>query len=239
MTGPATVESALNDLFRGHVDRDWEEWATFATERADDVPLDAARALLHRTKASHRGIGERQALRHLIAGAADQAYLDEICTLVGLERLELEYPVTAARLDGLRGLAKLRHLSIDSPRNVVDFTPLLDLPALRTLLITNAKHLSDLEWLADAHHLEVLGIEGSMWTEQKIPTLRPLAGLRGLRAFFATSTRLGDGDLSPLAECPQLELLGSARFAPREEFERLHARKPDLVCSWFRPEMWT
>lgn len=238
MTVPAMVESALNDRFRGHLDRDWQEWSTFATERAVDVPLDAERALLHRTKASHRGIGERQRLRHLIAGAADQSYLDEICTIGSLERLELEHPVTAAHLDGLRCLTKLRHLSIDSPRHVTDFTHLLELPALRTLLITNAKHLTDLEWLADAHHLEVLGIEGSMWTAQRIPTLRPLAGLLGLRAFFATSTKLGDGDLSPLVECPNLELLGCARFAPREQFERLQARKPDLVCSWFRPESW-
>jgi hypothetical protein len=237
--GPVQLESALNNRFRGHDTRDWQEWATFATSDAGDVPLDAERALLRRVKTSHRGIRDRQALTHLIAGAVDQAYLDEICTITGLERLELEYPVTARSLDGLRALTRLRHLSIDSPRNVTDFTPLLELPALTTLLITNAKHMADIGWLAGAHHLEVIGVEGSMWTVQKIPTLAPLAGLRGLRAFFATSTRLGDRDLSPLAACPRLELLGCARFAPREEFERLHELKPDLVCTWFRPESWT
>lgn len=230
--------AVLNDRYRGHDTRDWEEWATFATTDAREVPLDAERALLHRVKTSHRGIGERQALKHLIAGSADQAYLDEICTITGLERLELEYPVTAKTLDPLRSLTRLRHLSIDSPRHVADFTPLLELPSLTTLLITNAKHLTDIVWLAEAHHLEVIGIEGSMWTDQKIPTLAPLAGLRGLRALLATSTRLGDRDLSPLADCPRLDFLGCARFAPREEFERLQQRKPDLVCTWFRPEAW-
>jgi len=231
-------EAALNAKFRGLDARDWNEWSALATQQAGDVPLDAARACVTRIKSSHRGIGERKALRHLIAGAVDQAYLDEICTIRGLERLELAYPVTANRLDGLRALERLRHLRIDSPRNVTDFTPLLDLPSLRTLLIENAKHMGDIAWLADAHHLEVIGIEGSMWTKQKIPTLAPLTGLKGLRAFFATSTRLGDKDLSPLATCPRLELLGCAQFVPRAEFERLHRMKPDLVCSWFSPKLW-
>ena len=233
-----SLESALNSKFRGHDTRDWKEWSSFSTTNADEVPLNAERALVSRIKSSHRGIGQRKALKHLVAGAPDQAYLNEICTLLSLERLELEYPVTAKSLDALKALQGLRHLSIDSPRNITDFTPLLGLPSLKILLITNAKHMTDLDWLAGAHHLEVIGIEGSMWTDQKIPTLKPLAGLANLQAFFATSTRLGNKDLSPLAECPKLEYLGCARFAPRIEFERLHSLKPSLICSWFRPERW-
>jgi hypothetical protein len=77
-----------------------------------------------------------------------------------------------------------------------------------------------------------------MWTPQPIPTLKPIAGLRSLRAFFAVSTRLGDQDLSPLADCPMLEFLGCARIAARGEFERLKTLKPDLICAWFRPGQW-
>lgn len=231
-------ESALNARFRGIDALDRSEWKAVTTQNANDVPLDAERACVARVKSSHKGIGDRKALKHLIAGAVDQAYLDEICTIRGLERLDLAYPVTAKSLDGLRALGRLRHLKIDSPRNIADFTPLLELPSLKTLLVENAKHMADIAWLAGAHHLEVIGIEGSMWTAQKIPTLAPLAGLKGLRAFFATSTRLGDKDLSPLAECPRLELLGCAQFVPREEFERLHRMKPDLICSWFHPKLW-
>ncbi|MBM1172050.1 hypothetical protein [Microvirga arabica] len=233
-----SLVSALNSQFRGHDTRDWQEWQAFATTSAAEVPVDADRAWLSRVKASHRGIAKNKRLKHLIAGAVDQDYLDEICTLGGLERLELEYPVTAINLAGLRALRNLRHLSIDSPRNITDFAPLLDLPSLRTLLMTNAKHMADITWLSGAHHLEVIGIEGSTWTDQKIPSLAPLAGLKGLRAFLAVSTRLDDKDLSPLAECPNLEFLHCAMIAPREEFERLHRRMPNVVCSWFRPERW-
>lgn len=232
------LESALNRRFRGHDSRNWEEWQTLATTDAKQVPPDAERAWVSRVKASHRGISKRITLKHLVAGSVNQDYLDEICLIDGLERLELEHPVTATGLDGLRSLRKLRHLSIDSPRHVADFMPLLDLPSLKTLLITNAKHLATIDWLSGAHHLEVVGIEGSTWTIQKIPSLLPLAGLRGLRAFFAVSTRLGDKSLASLADCPNLEFLGCANFAPREEFERLRNRKPDLVCTWFRPESW-
>lgn len=77
-----------------------------------------------------------------------------------------------------------------------------------------------------------------MWTKQKIPTLMPLAGLQSLRAFLGVSTILADKSLSPLTQCPKLEYLSIAKVAPREEFERLKAVKPDVVCNWFRDEMW-
>jgi hypothetical protein len=156
----------------------------------------------------------------------------------GLERLELEHEVTAASLEPLANLTNLQHLRIETPRKITDFSPLLQLPSLRTLLITQAKHMADIEWLSRAHHLEVIGIEGGMWTNQKIPTLKPLAGLRSLRAFLGVSTVLTDKNLSPLAQCPQLEYISIAKVAPREEFERLRAAKPNVVCNWFSDERW-
>lgn len=86
-----------------------------------------------------------------------------------------------------------------------------------------------------SNELEVIGIEGGMDSPAKIPSLRPLAGLRSLRAFLATSTRLGDKDLMPLAECPNLRFLGIARVAPQSEFQRLMQARPDLHCSWSMP----
>lgn len=232
------LDAALTAKFLGYAARDRSEWNALAAEDAGKVPLHAARAWLTRVRSSHRGIGARKALKHLVAVGANQDYLDEICSIERLEQLELEYPVTATSLDGLRALTRLRYLRIDSPRNITDFTPLLDLASLRTLLIANARHMTDIGWLAGAHHLEVIGIEGSMWADQKIPTLAPIGGLRGLRAFFATSARLGDKDLSPLAECPRLEYLHCTRLVRQEEFERLHRLKPDLVCYWFQPAVW-
>lgn len=237
MTSPGKTWTLAQRL-RGHDQLDWDEWRPLHVLSADQIPPEAERASLRREKKSHRGIGERRRLRHLVAGAVDQAFLDEICTLDGLERLDLMWPVTAADLSGLRNLRGLAHLGIDSPRNVTDFALLLELPALRRLFIENAKHLSDLDWLMEAHHLESLGVEGSIWTTQHLPGLKPLAGLRSLRGLYLTSVRLKDQDLSPLALCPQLQVLDCARFAPRAEFERLERLKPSLECDWFRSDLW-
>jgi len=198
-------EGLLNLRFRGHDDRNWEEWRiSYAYSNASDVPLDEERAWVGRQKLNYRGISERKALRHLIAGNVDQPFLEEVGALSCLERLELEWPMVASDLSPLLGLERLTFLSIDSPRKITDFEPLLRLKSLRTLIITNPKNMTDLEWLAAAHHLEVIGIEGGIWSPYKIPSLKPLAGLQSLRAFLGVSTKLIDKQLMPLAECPKL-----------------------------------
>lgn len=202
-------------------------------ERVTHIPDAARSAILIREKSSHRGIGTRRDLRRLIAGAANQDFLDEICELEDLEELNLLYPMTAKDLSGLRRLRRLKALRIDSPRNVTDFTPLTELPALTSLFLENAKNMNDLDWLAPLKdRLLALGIEGSMWTMQSLPGLAPLSGF-SFEALFLTSVRLKDKDLVPLATCPNLRYLNCARFAPKVEFERLKELRPDIDCSWF------
>lgn len=200
------------------------------------MDVDAAR--MGRAKESHRGIGRRFALRELTVSNLNQDYLDEIARLTDLEHLELGYPMTATDLSPLTALTKLRSLSLDSPRAVTDFTALLQLPSLERLLIENARHLTNLEWLRPMkRQLRVLGIEGSLDTKQRIPSLKPLGGF-SLEALFLTSTKLDDRDLSPIATMPNILFLGTAANAPQSEYEALHAAKPVLECTWFRPEMW-
>lgn len=203
------------------------------TCHAADIPIDAEFAVLGREKNSHRGIGTRKRLKTLVAGSPNQDYLDEICELAELEHLELTWPMTATSLSGLTRLRKLKVLKIDSPRNITDFAPLLDLPALKSLFIENAKHLAGFDWLAPLKdRLWSLGVEGSIWAMQKVPSLKPLAGF-GFEALFLTSVRLQDKDLTPLADCPNLKHLVCARFAPRKNFEALKALRPDIQCLWF------
>ncbi|GAA4013602.1 hypothetical protein GCM10022280_09880 [Sphingomonas swuensis] len=235
-----TLERALQSHYRGHADRDWTEWkADHFRASADLIPDEARCAWLARDGSNYRGLGQRTALRHLVAANVDQPCLEEIGRISGLERLELEWPFVATDLSPLLGLDRLSHLSIDSPRKLSDFAPLLRLPALRTLLLTNARRMPGLDWLADAHQLRVIGIEGAIDTPLTINSLAPLASLASLEAFLAVSTRLADKDLSPLALCPRLRFLDIARVAPREAFARLHAERPDLVCRWFDPASWT
>jgi hypothetical protein len=205
----------------------------------EDVPMEARYASLGRDKASHRGIGERKALTELAAAAVNQDFLEEIARLAGLEYLHLGWPVTAADLAPLRALTNLRHLVIDSPRFIADFTPILDLPRLERLFIENAKHLASLDWLRPLKdRLIALGIEGSLYTAQAIPTIAPLEGF-ALEALFLTNTRIGDQDLSPIATMPNLRFLGTALNAPKAQFMALRAAKPELQCQWFDEAIWT
>lgn len=205
---------------------------------AGAVPADATRARLRREGKSHRGIRERTALKTLVADGVDQDFLEEIACLPELTHLELAWPTTATNLTPLTALEKLRVLKIDSPRNILDFSALLQLPALEALFIENARHLTSIDWLRPlATRLRALGIEGSMTTIQRLPTLAPLAGFE-IEALFLTSTRIADRNLDPLHTMPNLIYLNTARIAPREAFARLHAAKPKLICDWFNEKMW-
>lgn len=234
----SSIESALGARFRGHSDRDWQEWKeSHYYEAAADI-LDVERAWLERRQHNYRGIAAKKMLKHLIAANVDQDFLEEIGELRELRRLELEWPFLGTNLTPLLALERLEHLSIDSPRKLSDFAALLEMPSLRTLLITNARKMPDLEWLRNAHNLEVIGIEGAIDRPYKIESFEPIAGLGSLRAFLGISTQLGDKRLMPLAQCQKLEYLGIARCAPRSEFALLHEARPDVVCRWFDPEAW-
>jgi hypothetical protein len=235
----SSLESALSARFRGHCDRDWQEWAErHHFEAAVLIPDKAERAWVDRRKLNYRGIADKKHLKHLIAANVDQAFCEEIGQLPVLRRLELGWPFLGIDLAPLLALKELEYLSIDSPRKLSDLSALLELPSLRTLLITNARKMTDIEWLRGAHHLEVIGIQGAMDAPYKIESLAPLAGLSSLRAFLAVSTQLADNCLMPLAECPKLEYLSIARCAPRSEFERLREIRSDIMCSWFDPKAW-
>ena len=111
-----SLERALNAQFRGHRDRDWQEWKhRHFYESAAEIPDGANCAWLIRQKLNYRGITDRGALEHLIAANVDQAFLEEIGTLGGLRRLEFEWPFLGMDLTALRALDRLEHLSIDSP----------------------------------------------------------------------------------------------------------------------------
>jgi hypothetical protein len=232
----SAVSGELNRRYRHILSRDPLEAAQVTS--AAKIPADAVRANLKRENKSHRGIREKTALRILVAGAVNQDFLEEICQLEKLEHLELGWPTTATDLKPITSLRSLNVLKINSPRAVTDFTPLLQLASLEVLFIENAKHMTSLDWLGPlAERLTVLGVEGSMWTTQRIPSLAPLSGFRA-EALFLTSTSVGDGTLKPLQSMSNLRFLGTARNAPRSEFAALQAARPGLVCDWFSETMW-
>lgn len=192
-----------------------------------------------RDKNSFRGISTRKKLRTLVAHAVNQDFLDEICELENLEWLELQWPTTATSLEGLVRLQKLKRLRIDSPRNITDFAPITRLPKLVRLEIENAKHLYDLRWMLPLkNRLEMLKLDGSINTTQKIESLDPLDGFV-FRELSLVSASVKDKDLSPLITCRSLTKLECAKaVATFEGFMALADARPDMQCQWFDPDWW-
>lgn len=210
--------------------QNWKKWK-HGQESLNDIKENQEYVSFYRKKNSHKGISKFKKIKYLIANQVNSSFLEEICELSNIEYLNLEV-VTAESLECLENLPQLKTLYLYGPRKISDFSPLLHLPSLQNLFIENAKHLSTLDCFSEAHKLIALGVEGSMYTKQKIDSLKPLSGLKRLEAIFMASVQLRDKNLQYLASIPNLRVLDAARFAPKKKFVELRAIMPDLDCNW-------
>ncbi|MGB3316488.1 MAG: hypothetical protein WBB85_18980 [Albidovulum sp.] len=216
----------------------WEGNSRFLT-RLSDIPKETSTVLFYREKRSQKGISKLKGLKRLGARMVNQDFLDEIGELNELVELKLEI-VTATDLSPLEGLTKLRALRLANISKISDFSLLPRLPALRYLYIENAKKLTSLDFLEHAQSLRRLGIEGGLYSPQKIPTLAPLGELRNLEELYLASVQLVDKNLSYLTGCENLTVLRCARFAHEDEFNKLSSLMPQLDCHWFnrKQDLW-
>jgi hypothetical protein len=214
-------------------DEFYREWQDFpdCTKSASDVPPNSETVFLYREKNSHRGISEAKSIKKLLAKQVDQEFLNEISKLINLEYLELEV-ITAENLEPLSNLKNLKTLKLDSVQKAEDFAFLENLPNLKRLFIQNAKHIKKLDFLSNLHNLIALGVEGGMYTKQKVDSVEPLKGLANLEALFMSSVQIKDKNLDYLSAIPNLGYFSCARFAPKSSFESLREKMPVLKCNW-------
>ncbi|PCJ54654.1 MAG: hypothetical protein COA79_21640 [Planctomycetota bacterium] len=208
----------------------WSDWPP-TIHSIKDIKSNQELVSFRRIKNSHKGINDYKNIKKLIAHSVDQGFLDEIAKLKNLEYLYLD-TITAHNLSSLKNLNKLKILKLEGVRKAKSFKPLLEIKSLTSLFIENAKHLSDLEVFSNAHNLVALGVEGSMWTMQKIPTLKPLDNLKNLEALFMSSVQLKDKNLTYLKSNKKLYALECSRFAPKHSFTQLREFMPNLQCNW-------
>jgi Leucine-rich repeat (LRR) protein len=210
--------------------KEWLDWPECVTCVSD---IDASSDAVHfyREKNSFKGIYKFTNITRLLAKQVNQEFLNEISQLTNLEYLELE-TVTAQTIGKLAVLPKLRFLKIQGARNAVDFAVLLDIVTLQKLFIETAKHLKSIDFISNAHQLVVLGIDGGMYTKQKLESVRAISGLKNLRALYLTSVQLVDKNLDYLSTNPKLTYLRCARFAPKSSFDSLKDLMPNINCSW-------
>lgn len=200
---------------------------------ASNVDRNAETVLLHRERASHRGVGRLSQIRTLLAYEVNQAFFDEVCELSGLETLYMQR-LTASDLRGIGRLRSLQRLVINSATRISDLSWVESLPATTwAVAIEHAPTVRSLDPLASATRLKTLAVEGSLHSTMRVESLAPLAGLAGLQSLFLTALKTDDKRLSPLAALTGLKLLEFANYYAPGEVAALAKQLPRTRCSWF------
>lgn len=161
-----------------------------------------------------------------------QRLFDAACEMRGLEGLYVKW----SSIDSIENLPKLRQLKylyIGSSPGIVSIAPLTHMLNLRWLELENLKKISDFSPLTALTSLTGLAITGSMWSKQKIETLKPISTLRSLT--WLAVDKASDESLKPLANLTALEWLGLPNRYPMEEFAHLSTNLPQTECAKFRP----
>lgn len=224
----------MNELRRlkYKVEVDWNA-LPHGTNTLDGVADNIEALRFTREKNSHRGISRLKSLRTLVAFCVNQECLEEISELPLIETLYLPQ-LAAFNLQCLSKCRALRHLVIKGGTKIPSLSWLGDLPPLNSLLLENLKLVTDFSDVQSLQSLNALGIEGSMWTNQRVNTFEPIGQLLRLEALFLTACcPIADG-LQPLCDLRQLRYLEIAGRFPDADFLALRKALPRLGCDWFQ-----
>jgi hypothetical protein len=126
------------------------------------------------------------------------AFRDHVC----LERLTIKEAPYLESLAGLGDLPELAVVEIGLARRLCDISDVTGLAAsLRELKLESCPAIDALDDVETLVHLRLLGVSDC----GDVESFAPLSGLVQLEELYAWgSTRIIDGDLSPLAQLPRL-----------------------------------
>ena len=160
-------------------------------------------------------------VKHLgFVSRVNQKMFDAACKMPNLKGMFIKWSGIKS-LDALRSAKKLRHLWLGSSSQVESIEVLGEMTSLRTLELQQLNKISDFSVLSKLTDLKGLGLDGSMWTAQKIDTLKPLANLRKLKYLTLINTQLKDKSFDPLLNLTDLVYFQSSWNYPEAEFEKL------------------
>ena len=196
------------------------------------IARDEQRLRFRREKNSHRGLREFESLRELVIFCPNQDAIAEIGHLQNLEFLYID-ETRATDLSPLTGCISLRHLTIKGATQTASLDWIRGLPPLESLLIENFKKITDISPMASQKSAKALGVEGSMWTRQKVDSFEPFSELEALEALFITNCMPVRHGLVPLHNLHNLRFLEAPGFYSEDEFSDLQRSLPRLKCSWF------
>jgi len=117
------------------------------------------------------------------------------------------YHLTVVSLEGIEALRTVTELSLEWATKVVSLAPVFRMGWLRRLTVVDLPRLVDLEGIEALATLTGLRAGGGMWKAMRLPSARPLAGLRSLEHLELEQIRFADDDIRVLAELTRLRYL--------------------------------
>jgi Leucine-rich repeat (LRR) protein len=150
----------------------------------------------------------------------NQKMFDAACRVPNLEGLFIKWS-GIKNIESLKIPKKLQHLHLGSSSQVESIEVLGESDSLVTLDLQQLNKISDFSIISKLTSLEGLGIDGSVWTAQKIDTLEPLANLRNLKYLTLINTRLKGKSFDPILNLTELVRFDSSWNYPEAEFEKL------------------
>ena len=155
-----------------------------------------------------------------------QEMFDAACAMPNVEHLYVKWSAIT-HLRELPGAQKLRHLRIGSSSKLEGIEELSQMRNLTKLSLEQFNKIDDFTPISHLTQLEGLGIDGSMWTRQRLRSLNPLARLTELRHLTLTNTQAADKSFDPLLGLHKLERFYCSWNYPEAEFAKLK-RLPNL-----------
>jgi hypothetical protein len=200
------LDRGISDL--GPIERlaDSLEW--LSVQAAPDAELDLAglprlRAVAGEWELLRDTLGAVEALESVVTWEFDEVDLHSFRDHVELRELAIKdapHLESASGIGNLPGLAVLGIVLAPRLQDISDVAGLAE--SLRELKLEACSRITALDDLEPLVHLRVLGISDC----GDIESLAPIRSLEQLEILYAWgSTRVTDGDLSPLAQLPQLK----------------------------------
>lgn len=163
----------------------------------------------------------------VLATRTNQQLINAACQLSSLAHLRIGWG-GAKTLEPITNLRNLTSLEIGSAPSLTGLDALKSLKNLKKLKIENVKEAQDLRFVSDIETLTDFGICGSMWTDQRVESLWPVAKLQGLETLHLIATRILHDGLTPIHGMPNLKELNASFYYSASEFAALRSATPSL-----------
>ena len=150
----------------------------------------------------------------------NQKMFDAICEMENLEGLWIKWSGIKS-IDNLYKLKRLKHLHLGSSAQVESIEVLSKMTNLETLELEQLNKISDFGIVKHLIGLKGLGIDGGIWTAQKIDTLEPIIHLKNLKYLTTTNSQIRDKSFDPILQLTNLVRFNCSWNYPEKEFEKL------------------